>query len=172
MKEPFYPPRVIFDIDGTLANNSHRQHLIASSQVKADWPAFYEAADKDTPIQSVVSLLRMCWGLGYRVTICTGRPEEYRELTVTWLKHHIIPHHDLFMKADGDNRVDHEVKREILYRDILDWADGFGDNKVVRVPGHELPRHNIVFVVDDRQQVVDMWRTEGLTCLQCAKGDF
>jgi len=27
-------------------------------------------------------------------------------------------------------------------------------------------------VIDDRQVVVDFWRAEGLTCLQCAPGDF
>jgi len=30
----------------------------------------------------------------------------------------------------------------------------------------------IEFVVDDRQQVVDMWRRNGITCLQCDVGDF
>ena len=31
---------------------------------------------------------------------------------------------------------------------------------------------DILFVVDDRQQVVNMWRDNGITCLQCDKGDF
>ena len=45
------------------------------------------------------------------------------------------------------------VKKEILDRDIL-------------------PRWDVLFAIDDRQQVVDMWRANGVTCLQCAPGDF
>ena len=31
---------------------------------------------------------------------------------------------------------------------------------------------NVAMVFDDRQQVVDMWRDNGLTCFQVADGDF
>lgn len=29
---------------------------------------------------------------------------------------------------------------------------------------------DILFTIDDRQSVVDMWRANGITCLQCKKG--
>jgi hypothetical protein len=29
-----------------------------------------------------------------------------------------------------------------------------------------------MYAVDDRQRVVDMWRSNGLTCLQVAEGNF
>ena len=32
--------------------------------------------------------------------------------------------------------------------------------------------NNILFAVDDRQSVVDLWRNRGITTLACAKGDF
>ena len=31
---------------------------------------------------------------------------------------------------------------------------------------------NVAMVFDDRNQVVDMWRQNGLTCFQVADGDF
>ncbi len=31
---------------------------------------------------------------------------------------------------------------------------------------------SVQFVMDDRQRVVDMWRSKGLKCLQVAPGDF
>ncbi|WP_202926579.1 hypothetical protein [Piscirickettsia salmonis] len=31
---------------------------------------------------------------------------------------------------------------------------------------------HILFVIDDRRQVVDMWRRRGIVCLQCAEGNF
>jgi hypothetical protein len=30
----------------------------------------------------------------------------------------------------------------------------------------------VLFVVEDRNRVVEMWREEGLVCLQCAPGEF
>ena len=33
-------------------------------------------------------------------------------------------------------------------------------------------KDDVLMTVDDRQRVVDMWRAEGLTCLQVAPGDF
>ena len=42
---------VICDIDGTVANNEHRQHLLKGFKT---WDAFFNALDKDTPIQEEV----------------------------------------------------------------------------------------------------------------------
>jgi hypothetical protein len=33
-------------------------------------------------------------------------------------------------------------------------------------------KYYIEYVLDDRNQVVDMWRSIGLICLQVAEGDF
>ena len=33
-------------------------------------------------------------------------------------------------------------------------------------------KNDVLMTVDDRQKVVNMWRAEGLTCLQVAPGDF
>ena len=35
-----------------------------------------------------------------------------------------------------------------------------------------LDKDDVFAVFDDRNQVVDMWRSNGLTCFQVAKGDF
>ena len=44
---------------------------------------------------------------------------------------------------------------------ILHWLDDIFPDK-----------NDIFAVFDDRQQVVDMWRANGLTCFQVAEGDF
>lgn len=59
----------------------------------------------------------------------------------------------LHMRPDGDFRPDVEVKKEIYKREI----EG---------------QFKVLFAVDDRASVVEMWRAQGLVCLQCAKGDF
>lgn len=33
----------------------------------------------------------------------------------------------------------------------------------------EIDKENVLFVVDDRQSIVDMWRSEGLVCLPSAQ---
>ena len=57
------------------------------------------------------------------------------------------------MRLADDNRKDSIIKEEIY-------------NKVIK------PRYNIKLVLDDRNQVVDMWRDIGLPCFQVAPGDF
>ena len=57
------------------------------------------------------------------------------------------------MRKTGDNRKDAIVKREIYETHIKD-------------------KYQVDYVLYDRNQVVEMWRSLGLTCLQVADGDF
>lgn len=83
----------------------------------------------------------------------TFKPYRYRKITEQWLTWNVISFGDMYMRGDNDFRSDHVIKEEIL--------------------GHLLSRgKRILFVVDDRQQVVDMWRRNGITVLQCDEGDF
>lgn len=141
---------VIFDIDGTLADLEHRRKYLP------DWGKFFQDMDKDEPILPIVHLAREMHGLGHVIVLCSGRPSEHKHTTIEWLADAFVPWHFLFMRKEGDYRSDVIVKREILNEQIRSvWSDS-----------------DIKFVVDDRQGVVDMWREEGLTCLQCAPGDF
>lgn len=87
------------------------------------------------------------------VVVMSGRPESCREDTENWLRKHAVRFDKLFMRTTGDNRKDSIVKLE-LYKE------------------HVEPNYNISFILDDRNQVVKMWREQGLKCLQVAEGDF
>jgi predicted kinase len=140
---------VIFDIDGTLANCSHRIHHVKGPGPK-DWDAFFAKMGDDVPVPDVVDVYHALGDAGYSRVICTGRPEKYRRLTETWLRDAwVCDYEALYMRPNDDTRPDHVVKREIL--------------SLIRKDGYEP-----WLVIDDRQSVVDMWRDEGLTCLQCA----
>lgn len=143
---------ILFDIDGTLANIEHRRgHL---EKDKPDWKSFNAEMGGDTPNAPVVSLYKSLWAAqSHEVILVTGRNERSRELTEQWLAWNEIPFGRMLMRPDNDFRADHIIKEEIL-RDLL------AAEKVIE------------FVIDDRQQVVDMWRRNGITCLQCAVGDF
>lgn len=143
---------VIFDLDGTLANINHRRiHL---STTNTDWKAFNSAMGDDVPNKPIVDLYKTLWdSQRYQLVIVSGRSDEYRKFTEQWLSWNEIPFSELIMRKKGDSRSDHIVKEEIL--------------KQIQSLNKE-----IAFVVDDRQQVVDMWRSNGITCLQCDTGDF
>lgn len=141
---------VIFDVDGTVANNDHRVHHVENKP--RDWDAYHSLMHLDTVHEPVVALARIIRGT-YPLVFCSGRMERYRDLTVEWFKLNEVPFDGFYMRATDDLRDDVIVKRELLG---LIRADGWDP----------------VFVVDDRSSVVKMWREEGLVCFQCREGDF
>ena len=151
---------VIFDIDGTLSDCSERREELALTK---DFYHFEANCGIDKPNKSIIDLLNsIALSRLFSIYIVSGRKERYREMTVDWLYSEIwnsryslfhqfdgmhLPLYDsLLMRADDDNRCDTEVKREMV----------------------KYFKDQILFVVDDRQKVVDMWRSLGITCLQCA----
>lgn len=142
---------IIFDIDGTLSDNTHRQHYVATAP--KDWDAFYSLMHLDPPHEDVADLLRMFEGHWFKIVLATGRDEKHRDATVTWLRQHNIPFDKLYMRPAGDRRDDGVVKIEMLAQMR---TDGF-DPKMV---------------FDDRDRVVKAWRDAGLRCFQVAEGAF
>jgi phosphoglycolate phosphatase-like HAD superfamily hydrolase len=147
---------VIFDVDGTLLDIEHRVPLIRpTNHTKKDWAAFREAAINDKPNSEIIRIAAALRLAGNRIIISTGRMEKEREVTkrsleVAGLNLYDIP---MYMRTNDDCRLDAVVKREMLVK--------------MRVDGY-----NPVLAFDDRQQVVDMWRSQGIRCCQVAKGDF
>ena len=172
-------PTVIFDIDGTLADIEHRRHFVEGK--KKDFDSFNAAMVNDTPNEPIVDLMWMCEDAAKQIIFCTGRMEQYREVTRNFLldaceveeflslvmdKHRHEPKYRRMVERDLDTYLimrpderrhdpDHQIKQEML-DEILKTVD----------------KKNILYAVDDRQRVVDMWRSNGLTCLQVAEGNF
>jgi hypothetical protein len=152
---------IVCDLDGTLANCEHRVHHVqktdgAGLRRKPNWDAFYAGVREDTvnvPVLHVLDKFMFYEGAIYNLIFCTGRPERCRADTEAWIVDmcHIYEF-TLLMRKDGDFRADNVVKQEILDAHI--------------------DKDRVLFVLDDRQQVVDMWRRNGLTCFQVAEGNF
>jgi predicted secreted acid phosphatase len=140
---------VIFDIDGTLADVSERLHHLQKKP--KDWDSFFQGMAQDKAIQSLVRLCNILYSAGIQIILCSGRSEEHRQETVAWLAKQGVPYHELLLRKDGDRRSDVVVKRELLAK---------------------IDKSRVLFVVEDRSRVVEMWRAEGLVCLQCAPGEF
>lgn len=107
----------------------------------------------DVIAHKVANLLDYYTGRGLQLFFCSGREAKYRPETEEWLKRHGFNDYILMMRDTNDTRPDWIVKREIYETELKG-------------------RYDIEIVLDDRQQVVDMWREEGLTVLQVADGVF
>ena len=142
---------IIVDLDGTLSDSSHRQHFM--TQKKKDWDAFYNALSDDPPNKWCLELSDNFYNSGYSIVLVTGRPSNYIDKTEVWLDLNQVSYERLIMRTEGDYRPDYIIKQEIYEKHIKNEFD-------------------VLFAVDDRKQVVDMWRKNGITCLQCAEGDF
>ena len=149
---------VIFDIDGTLANCEHRKHHLLKE--KKDWTSFFSEIHNDKVNEAIVSIYKaFLFNNQYKVIILTGRPERYKSDTLMWFYSKSLMYYndvteDCFLfRPNGDYRDDDIVKKEIYEKKIK-------------------PKYDIIFVVEDRNRVVKMWRDLGLTCLQCQEGNF
>lgn len=155
---------IIVDIDGTLANCEHRVHHIqgmsdAKATFKADWDAFYENCGRDEPIQPIIDMVRGLVDADWAIILMTGRSDKYRKQTEAWLETHDIFYDIMLMRKHGDHTDDWKIKREWL---------GMLHSGRLSLRGVEPPW----IAIEDRTRVVEMWRSEGLICFQCATGDF
>ncbi|UQA91703.1 phosphatase domain-containing protein [Streptomyces halobius] len=117
-------PLAVFDLDGTLADSGHRQHLL--ERTPRDWRAFFAAAPDDPPLAEGVALA-LSSAEDCEVVYLTGRPERCRRDTLAWLARHGLPKGRLWMRPDSDRRPARHTKLEILHR----MAEGRKVRKVV-----------------------------------------
>lgn len=138
---------VIVDIDGTLADVRHREHYL--DKRPRDWKSFFAEMGSDPLFEEVAFLLHAVWRgkLGVDIVLATARPSNYDAMTVGWLRFNDVPYHHIVMRRAGDSRDDAIVKGEMC---------------------DAIQKHykKIVLVIDDRPEVVKMWRARGLKVLQ------
>ena len=136
---------IICDLDGTLAINDHGR-------------SFFDATDcdKDSINIPVCTVVRWASATGCQIIFLSGREDKYREPTIKFLDKCGFDKniYQLVMRKTDDNRKDSVIKWE-LYESYI-----------------EPMNYDILFILDDRNQVVKMWRDKGFTVFQVAKGDF
>jgi hypothetical protein len=143
---------IIFDIDGTVANCTHRQHHV--QQKPRRWDLFNKAIPLDTPHDDIIWLFKLLANEPDTVMlIASGRGEDNRPETEVWLADNAINYKKLYMRRSKDSRPDNIVKKEILDQIRAEFGEPY-------------------MVFDDRNQVVNMWRENGVRCLQVAPGEF
>jgi phosphoglycolate phosphatase-like HAD superfamily hydrolase len=149
---------VIFDLDGTLADITLRRELSTdSTNGKMDWDIFFDSNNigLDQPNTPVIKMAQLLKSQGYTIVIFSGRSKKTKDATRVWLDKYNVPFDVLKMRPTSDEW--HYMKDSDLKQHWLD------DLQI---------KDDVFAVFDDRQQVVDMWRKNGLTCFQVAEGDF
>lgn len=154
---PVLTPVWICDLDGTLA---HFQ-----DDVGARGPFDWHRVMEDHYDRTIGRLISGLWRNGDGILFVSGRDEVCREDTEKWLAIHLPSglarepirgytlSGALLMRPKGSFEKDVDVKARLFWEQVA-------------------PRFAVVGVIEDRQQVVDMWRAMGLVCLQVAAGDF
>lgn len=116
-------------------------------------PYDYSKVSEDIPNSPVINLINKLSNF-WAIIFVSGRPGSCFEETFDWLKENCnLPSVILYMRKTWDKRSDDIVKREILEKYILNT-------------------NYVLWVFDDRDRVVKMWRESWLTCFQVAEGNF
>ncbi|MET9319132.1 AAA family ATPase [Streptomyces sp. NPDC003038] len=140
--DPTLPAAVMCDIDGTLALTGDRG------------PYDFSRCELDLLNESVRHALDAFRRAdGDVIVLLSGRSEEHRPQTESWLRRHDVPYDELWMRAAGDTRRDDVVKAELF-------------------DAHVRHRYAVRVSLDDRDRVVAVWRRMGLPTWQVNYGDF
>jgi predicted kinase len=111
-------------------------------------------SDKDTLNEVVANVLKTFSDKGYNILLVSGREEIFREPTLRFLEKFAVSYQQLWMRKAKDYRKDAIIKKEIFDREVAG-------------------KYYIEFVLDDRDQVVEMWRKDlKLNCFQVNYGAF
>ncbi len=145
VQDPTLPHCILVDIDGTVA------------QMQGRYPFDWHQVGEDLPKQPIINTVKALKAAGNEVIFFSGRDEVCKNISREWICEYFDwkpSNFQLIMRKSKDYRKDSDIKFELFNVNIRN-------------------KYFVELVIDDRQQVVDMWRRKlGLTCLQVDYGDF
>jgi predicted secreted acid phosphatase len=145
---------VIVDIDGTISNSPHVAQF-TSPEGKVDWEAWISST-RFAPINEWCK--EICVAMqrrGYRLIFMTARSSNFNghEITREWLNNHLnsegIFEYELMMRPKDDFRPDSEIKQDLYWTSVY-------------------PHYDVLFAVDDKHNIIDLWRNLNIPALHCA----
>lgn len=146
-------PIIICDMDGTLCNSAHREHLAR----QGEWDMFHSMLIHDKPHEDVKLLLGTMQSAGHFIVGLTGRNEKWRAMTMDWLTNNTISLDDLVMRPDNDFSHDVDLKPRMLFSMFKSEEDA---------------KENIMMILEDRDKMVERWRNLGFRCWQPQPGGY
>ena len=137
---------VLCDIDGTIANNDHRQHYLKG---KKDWDGFFSELINDEPIFPIINKVIEEHNAGKNIIFLTGRPERYRKSTILWLKRYFNFDLEILMRKDTDRRDKLITKKEMFEQNF--------------------DKENIELIIDNDKDLLNMWREMNIATIDANK---
>ena len=151
---------VIFDLDGTLADIDDRRKKSKKDNGKMYLDKFFDPVNiwLDQPNHPVIKMAQVLSDTGHKIAIFSGRSKATKSVTKDWLKTNQVPFDVIKMRPTSHpwKFMPDDKLKQIWLDDLFPKKD----------------KDKIVCIFDDRSKVVDMWRDNGLTCMQVAPGDF
>jgi phosphoglycolate phosphatase-like HAD superfamily hydrolase len=154
---------IVCDLDGTLCDVKHRQHLAQAGQ----WEEFHRLLEKDEPRAMVLAFLQMVTDLsvsgmpGPAIIFLTGRPGNYRGETVKWL-------------TEKCGLAEDDDYRELLMRPVGDFSSDtvFKEQALKDYLETNVIDQRTVLILDDREKVVAHLRDLDYDVWQVQEGAF
>ena len=140
---------ILCDIDGTIANNDHRQHFLEG---KKDWDGFFSELINDKPIPEIINQIKEYHSSGNKIIFLTGRPERYRKQTLLWLLEYFDFELNLLMRKNKDKRNKLIIKKEM-----------FELNFNVK---------DIFLIFENDEELISMWKDVGANVFDINKSDY
>ena len=134
--------KIICDIDGTIADNTHRQSLLSN---KNNWDEFFLEMKNDLPIYPVINKVIDEFRNGKEIIFLTGRPLNYEKETNEWLKKYFTFEYRLIMRNENDRRNKLIVKKELFFNNFS--------------------VSEIDYVIDNDAELLQQWKEIGLRAL-------
>lgn len=146
VNDPKLENAIICDIDATLSLNLKGRPFYGEGCA--------EGIADDIVIEPIANILRTM-SKNNKILIVTGREgtPEIINATINWLINNNIPYDSIYLRPVKDYSPGAECKKEIYNNYIKD-------------------KYNVSFVLEDNKKCVNMWRSEGLICLQPNDGNF
>lgn len=146
---------VVCDIDGTIADATHRLHYVQNvnndPDWKKNWQKFFAECYKDRLRLDVSKILGEYREMGYPTIFVSARPEYLREVTENWLDSFGLEYEGLLMRENKDSRQDDIVKQEIL--------DKYLNKDLIRC------------WIDDRPKVIRQIQSNGIKVINVGLGE-
>jgi uncharacterized HAD superfamily protein len=136
---------ILVDIDGTIADESLRRKNATDQKGNINWNKYFDESllIKDKVNEKLKKRLKKFYEEGYTIVFLTGRKENLRDVTISWLSENDIPVDYLIMREQNSNYLDiedfktkkiHELKLafdfEIAFEDLEEGIQALKNEKI------------------------------------------
>ncbi len=128
---------IILDLDGCISDDQHRQHWLVNPEQIVNWDVYHSLCELDHPAN--VSF----WYGRNDIVIMTGRPDNFALQTWQWCLRNGLRVYKVYMRPAG-NKDSAVVLKKIWATELVQQG------------------WNIQHAYDDRQDIVDMYRSLGI----------